>query len=1083
MSAVEDLDQERRITFCLYDLWDKLVGESGLPALKRMSQKDIAPFKKNLVLIDLRKNDGEPTFQVIGQELQEDLEVDLSGQPVSEVPRRTMLSRVTDHYLEVLANRVPIAFEAEFVNRDSEKALYRGILLPFSDDNKNINFILGGVRWILEKDVQLEDGTPSIEELMKSISSGIADGHPEPVDIVAEEISEPMNVDTSDGFDDAEGTKISGEPTSDIGIATDQDIQDNREPSQGAESGLTDNDPDDAEIELERDVEPSSGPSHSVEAEVLLGEDEADFDDISPDVEIEHETETEPLSETIFPTEDAIGSEDSDPHDFETIDNNVMENDGGDEVGFDNISSDASTTIAVEDGDSFAETLAGVLESDAELTGDNEISPTLELHEEDSAVSRGISSDAEDDPANVEENIFEESGIEEKSAKDEADTIGEELPITTDGALSSQEQAAFDRPDNETNEEVSTELSPEIEETFISDDLADEPQDSLTLAIEETHPFEEDIVNELTTDTFEEHDEVNAFESDALSEDGIMTEPGIEEEAAPPIMGEEDHSILTVEMDDKIIEVSDVEDDIEDPSPNKDIDEPTENDRSADETPEENSQDVIILPDETEDLYSSGDKNAAPADDVSSTNDIPITGADDDDRTIVGGAMEEDEDELILEKAFSEDPDRDDPFASRGAIIFDALAEEEASAERSVAATPEKAIEPEGLGTEEDVENDRTSHVNEQVNVEIGANEPSIEELMQSIIKTLAVGDSEDTVVSEDDQTNSDAFDDTADIGSSSIDKSTDPGEEKAEIDELDKSDFHTDLSYEDPNIKPNRKSLIERAAEKEALQNIISEAETLESPTIETVASETIDQTAVQKERYVVEPVAVDMTGARDVLSFPQLQNELKQIIGYIKKEDSNHNRSRDSLYNILTAIYKFHHTCQTSVDAFEQLVAEDDLKIQARAPFTPVLKVCLGKDYDKTRLTEYAAALGIAKHMGIEVDEFHSFIKNFPGGIKGCVQEMRSIRKHGTSATVFTHKNRTVEEAREILRNMTPIGQFRLKKMIVGQNMDEFCLLLAKRDGHAIDVLKILDDKYTKLEPILKRTAFIKGNLNESK
>ena len=224
-------------------------------------------------------------------------------------------------------------------------------------------------------------------------------------------------------------------------------------------------------------------------------------------------------------------------------------------------------------------------------------------------------------------------------------------------------------------------------------------------------------------------------------------------------------------------------------------------------------------------------------------------------------------------------------------------------------------------------------------------------------------------------------------------------------------------------------------------------------------------------------------MTGARDVLSFPQLQNELKQIIGYIKKEDSNHNRSRDSLYNILTAIYKFHHTCQTSVDAFEQLVAEDDLKIQARAPFTPVLKVCLGKDYDKTRLTEYAAALGIAKHMGIEVDEFHSFIKNFPGGIKGCVQEMRSIRKHGTSATVFTHKNRTVEEAREILRNMTPIGQFRLKKMIVGQNMDEFCLLLAKRDGHAIDVLKILDDKYTKLEPILKRTAFIKGNLNESK
>ena len=140
MSAEQETDQERRITFCLYESWEKIAGSSGLPALKRLQRQEIEAFKSNLVLLDLRNGKDNPIFQVIGNGLTEDLEVDLVGRPIAEVPRRSMLSRVTDHYLEVLANRVPIAFEAEFVNREGEKALHRGILLPFSDDNQNINF-------------------------------------------------------------------------------------------------------------------------------------------------------------------------------------------------------------------------------------------------------------------------------------------------------------------------------------------------------------------------------------------------------------------------------------------------------------------------------------------------------------------------------------------------------------------------------------------------------------------------------------------------------------------------------------------------------------------------------------------------------------------------------------------------------------------------------------------------------------------------------------------------------------------------------------------------------------------------------
>ena len=49
---------------------------------------------------------------------------------ISEVPSRSLLSRLTDHYLQIIANRAPIGFEAEFVGQRGHNTLYRGILMP-----------------------------------------------------------------------------------------------------------------------------------------------------------------------------------------------------------------------------------------------------------------------------------------------------------------------------------------------------------------------------------------------------------------------------------------------------------------------------------------------------------------------------------------------------------------------------------------------------------------------------------------------------------------------------------------------------------------------------------------------------------------------------------------------------------------------------------------------------------------------------------------------------------------------------------------------------------------------------------------
>jgi hypothetical protein len=66
---------------------------------------------------------------------------------LADVPPRSLLSRITDHYMQILANQAPIGFEAEFVNQRGSTILYRGILLPFSSDDETIDFIYGVINW------------------------------------------------------------------------------------------------------------------------------------------------------------------------------------------------------------------------------------------------------------------------------------------------------------------------------------------------------------------------------------------------------------------------------------------------------------------------------------------------------------------------------------------------------------------------------------------------------------------------------------------------------------------------------------------------------------------------------------------------------------------------------------------------------------------------------------------------------------------------------------------------------------------------------------------------------------------------
>jgi hypothetical protein len=104
---------------------------------------------------------------------------------------------------------------------------------------------------------------------------------------------------------------------------------------------------------------------------------------------------------------------------------------------------------------------------------------------------------------------------------------------------------------------------------------------------------------------------------------------------------------------------------------------------------------------------------------------------------------------------------------------------------------------------------------------------------------------------------------------------------------------------------------------------------------------------------------------------------------------------RTRTALYKALSLAYDFAVAAQASPDEYAELLDESGVKAQARAPMTPIVKLVFGIDYDKARLTEFAAALSFAQRQDVPAGSFQEFIEKQSGGLKALVAAERQARR----------------------------------------------------------------------------------------
>ena len=138
---------ERRMHVRAYNHWVSLLRGRPYPSIADLDPDNIVDFGANSALLDFSGGIDDPKIAYLGRTLREECGLDAGIARIADVPSRSLLSRLTDHYLQIIANRAPIGFEAEFVNTRGLTTLYRGILMPFSSDGDAIDFIYGVINW------------------------------------------------------------------------------------------------------------------------------------------------------------------------------------------------------------------------------------------------------------------------------------------------------------------------------------------------------------------------------------------------------------------------------------------------------------------------------------------------------------------------------------------------------------------------------------------------------------------------------------------------------------------------------------------------------------------------------------------------------------------------------------------------------------------------------------------------------------------------------------------------------------------------------------------------------------------------
>lgn len=140
---------ERRLNRRILKYWEERRGAREFPALADIDPAAIPDMWPSCFVLDTLSNFSIPYFHYFGSNLSRYSGVFLSGK---QDWTATLLDHAVFHYRKALEERRPLLIENVLTLFDGSKLLFRSVLLPLSDDQKTINYLLGAANGKVKRD-------------------------------------------------------------------------------------------------------------------------------------------------------------------------------------------------------------------------------------------------------------------------------------------------------------------------------------------------------------------------------------------------------------------------------------------------------------------------------------------------------------------------------------------------------------------------------------------------------------------------------------------------------------------------------------------------------------------------------------------------------------------------------------------------------------------------------------------------------------------------------------------------------------------------------------------------------------------
>ena len=171
---------------------------------------------------------------------------------------------------------------------------------------------------------------------------------------------------------------------------------------------------------------------------------------------------------------------------------------------------------------------------------------------------------------------------------------------------------------------------------------------------------------------------------------------------------------------------------------------------------------------------------------------------------------------------------------------------------------------------------------------------------------------------------------------------------------------------------------------------------------------------------------------------------------------------RTRAALYKALSLAYDFALAAQQNPEEYAELLEESGVKAQARAPMTPIVKLVFGIDYDKARLTEFAAALSYAQRQDIRARRIPGFHREASRRPQGTGRRGAPGSPPGAQAR---HQGRSCPRATSLRASRSRSPTFRAD--------EEFAVVVTRRGADGThEPVAIVDDEAL-IERAIRRAA----------